>query len=322
MNPLPLVSIVIPVYNGSDYLAEAINSALSQTYPNIEVVVVNDGSTDGGKTETISLSYGSQIRYLRKENGGVASALNLGIQEMRGEYFAWLSHDDVFYSNKISIQIEQVKLLKDPAIVYGDYDVIDKESKVVGTRKILPSIPGDIIFDLFVKDPVNGCTTLIPRACFDRVGVFDEGLRTTQDYEMWFRLARYFSFVHVPETLIKYRRHPQQGTMAVSGHHAAEDQLYCQALTDLPPTYLENKFEEMGAAYFLKLAFHLHRRGFENAASVARTIGVQNLGRNLAKNIFGVTVFYSADLFVKYAYRSGALKNTIKKINRTLKLAK
>ena len=81
----PLISIVIPVYNGSNFMADAIDSALSQTYKNIEIIVVNDGSTDGGKTEEIALSYGDKIRYYSKENGGVSSAVNLAIQNMKGE---------------------------------------------------------------------------------------------------------------------------------------------------------------------------------------------------------------------------------------------
>ena len=87
----PLVSIIIPVYNGSNFMREAIDSALAQTYPNIEILVINDGSTDN--TREIALSYGDKIRYFEKENGGVATALNLGIREMRGEYFSGLSHE-------------------------------------------------------------------------------------------------------------------------------------------------------------------------------------------------------------------------------------
>ena len=81
----PKVSIVIPVYNGANYLSEAIDSALAQTYSNIEILVVNDGSNDEGATERIAKSYGEKIRYFAKENGGVSSALNLGIREMHGE---------------------------------------------------------------------------------------------------------------------------------------------------------------------------------------------------------------------------------------------
>lgn len=103
----PLVSIVIPVYNGADYLGEAIDSALMQTYGNIEVIVVNDGSND--ETDAIARSYGDKIRYYSKKNGGVATALNLGIENMRGEYFSWLSHDDIYMPEKIELQINKLK---------------------------------------------------------------------------------------------------------------------------------------------------------------------------------------------------------------------
>src|SRR4026207_13272 len=92
----PLVSIVIPVYNGANFMREAINSALAQTYKNTEVIVVNDGSTDNGLTDAIAKEYGDKICYFRKENGGCGSALNMGIANMKGDYFSWLSHDDVY----------------------------------------------------------------------------------------------------------------------------------------------------------------------------------------------------------------------------------
>ena len=94
----PKVSIVIPVYNGSNFLAEAIDSALSQTYHNTEIIVVNDGSTDEGATENIALSYGNKINYYLKKNGGVASALNFGIEKMSGEYFSWLLAETIVHN--------------------------------------------------------------------------------------------------------------------------------------------------------------------------------------------------------------------------------
>lgn len=87
----PLVSIIIPVYNGSNYMREAIDSALAQTYSNIEIIVVNDGSNDDGETRNIALSYGDKIRYFEKENGGVSTALNLGIKNMGGIFFLALT---------------------------------------------------------------------------------------------------------------------------------------------------------------------------------------------------------------------------------------
>ena len=109
----PLVTIVIPVYNGANYLNESISSALEQTYKNIEIIVVNDGSTDDGETEKIALSYGDKIKYLSKPNGGVSSALNLCIENMKGEWLSWLSHDDLYYPTKVEEEVNYVgKLLE------------------------------------------------------------------------------------------------------------------------------------------------------------------------------------------------------------------
>ena len=86
----PKVSIIIPVYNGSNFLAEAVDAALAQTYKNCEILVVNDGSTDDGASEKIALSYGDKVRYYLKENGGVSSVLNFAFEKMTGEWFSWL----------------------------------------------------------------------------------------------------------------------------------------------------------------------------------------------------------------------------------------
>ena len=117
----PLVSIVIPVYNGENYLEEAIESALAQTYNNIEIIVVNDGSVDN--TDAICKKYKNKIRYFKKENGGVASALNLAIEKMQGKYFSWLSHDDLYFPQKIENQInflvgKKIKILYYLVIIY------------------------------------------------------------------------------------------------------------------------------------------------------------------------------------------------------------
>jgi len=101
----PFVSIVIPVYNGAKYLSDAIESAINQTYPNIEILVINDGSQDNNATDKVARAYGNKINYYTKENGGVASALNLGISKMKGEYFSWLSHDDWYLPDKIRKEI-------------------------------------------------------------------------------------------------------------------------------------------------------------------------------------------------------------------------
>ncbi len=219
----PRVTIVIPVYNGANYLCEAINSALAQTYKNIEVIVINDGSNDDGKTEEMALSYGSKISYFFKENGGVASALNLGIQKMKGEYFAWLSHDDVYYAEKIVRHIKYLEKRKNKQILtYCDSEIIDKNSNMIRISRINQEYLKHIYLTIF-STSIGGCTLLIPRFCFEKVGLFNEKLKTTQDNEMWLRISRNgFDFEHIPEILVKSRSHSEQGSNKLKDYHQKE----------------------------------------------------------------------------------------------------
>ena len=207
-----MVSIIIPVYNGANYIQEAIGSALSQTYTNIEVIVVNDGSTDD--TEKIAKAYGDRIRYFAKENGGVSSALNVGLREMKGEYFSWLSHDDVYCQSKIEKQIAYLNSLKNKnVILYSDYELINEGSKKI--KKVI------IDHDMIERKPeyallrsyINGNTLLIPKKAFEEYGYFDENLKCTQDYQKWFEMMKTYKFVHIPEILAKYRIHQKQDTL-------------------------------------------------------------------------------------------------------------
>jgi glycosyltransferase involved in cell wall biosynthesis len=223
---LPLVSIVMPVFNGSDYLREAIDSALAQTYPNVEIIVVNDGSDDDGKTREIALSYGAAIVYLEKENGGVATALNMGIQAAHGKYISWLSHDDAYLPNKLERQVPVLERLVaegKKAVAYSSFIMMDERSVDFGLFEI-PNIPPSEVFGALLCQRVftspfrsrafglNGCTLLIPRNAFLEVGWFDTSLPTTQDYDLWFRMLGVFDFVKVDGYLIRSRIHKGQGT--------------------------------------------------------------------------------------------------------------
>ncbi len=214
MNDLPLVSIVIPVYNGSDFLEEAIDSALNQTYKNIEILVINDGSDDDGKTRDIALNYGDKILYFEKNNEGVASALNLGIKKMRGAYFSWLSHDDVYMPKKIETQIDYLMKFQEwEAILYSDFCYIGKNSEFISEYKVKHLEPDVFRLYFIMGGIINGCTLLIPKKCFEEQGVFSCELRTTQDYDLWFRFSEKFKFIHLSEILIKSRIHPNQDSL-------------------------------------------------------------------------------------------------------------
>ena len=212
----PKVSIIIPVYNGANYLREAVDSALKQTYSNVEIIVVNDGSVDD--TEEIALSYGDKIRYFKKNNGGVSSALNLGIREMSGEYFSWLSHDDMYRPEKIAEQIKAIEKDGKKRFAYGNYTCLyeaDKSSQTLTpVNKLYGKLCEKSVFPALFN-LINGCSTLIHKSLFEENGFFDETLDTSQDYDMWFRLLKNEDPVYVENSLVITRVHKRQGSKTV-----------------------------------------------------------------------------------------------------------
>lgn len=211
----PKVTIVIPVYNGSNYLREAIDSALAQTYKNIEVVVIDDGSNDVGATERIATSYQNRIRYYKKENGGVASALNFGIKKMTGEYFSWLSHDDMYEKTKIEDQVNYLYTTGGADTIIASNVKILYASGIKKKEKI--NVAAFNFVDIFLATSaqvgLNGCSLLIPKKAFDICGTFDTSLPVTQDYDLWFKLKDRYRFVLLDKYLVVSRRHAEQDSV-------------------------------------------------------------------------------------------------------------
>lgn len=222
----PLVSIIIPVYNGGNYLAECIDSALAQTYEPIEVIVINDGSTDEGETERIAKGYGDQIRYIWKENGGVSSALNRGLDEMSGDFFSWLSHDDLYLPQKIQAQIDQLNhLTSNPSqtILATATAFIDESGNPI--RRYQRKSTGlktahEMFRHLMLKSTVNGCALLIPKQAFAsrRFSLED---RFIQDWICWIELTlEGYDYFLMDEPLVLSRIHGAQQTKKIA--HRAE----------------------------------------------------------------------------------------------------
>lgn len=235
----PKVSIVIPVYNGANYMREAINSALAQSYPNCEVIVVNDGSRDNGKTLEIARSYGDRVRVVDKPNGGVATALNAGIAAMTGEYFSWLSHDDVYPPDKVARQIEFLAALPDKnTVLFGDYTIINEKSEFIGSVATSSVDTPNMLFELFSSQNIHGCTLLVPRSVFDKVGNFRNDLPTTQDYDLWLRVAQHFPFAYVPGIFTHSRQHAEQGSRTLTHIREVRD-FYLTNFALISPGWLD-----------------------------------------------------------------------------------
>lgn len=251
MKEEPLVSVIIPVYNGADYLKEAIDSVLLQTYSNIELIVVNDGSTDGGETEKIAMSYGEKIRYFRKENGGVASALNKGIQEMSGEYFAWLSHDDIFYTEKIRRQVELL-LCTNAKITACAYQIMNEygiKRDVIGLESYEDELLHINLFPL-LNGMVSFCGVILHKSIFEKYGTFREDLRTTQDYEFLFRVLRNEKCVYSKEVLYAIRYHSMQGSRTISCFDEERDTLWSTFISQLETNEKELLYKNVYNFYY------------------------------------------------------------------------
>jgi len=251
----PLVSIIIPVYNGSDYMREAIDSALMQTYERIEVIVINDGSDDNGATDQIARSYGDKIRYFVKDNGGVSSALNLGIKEMSGEYFSWLSHDDVYEKDKIERQVAALDKVDGRTLIYCKYSQINELSEPLTGRTPTVFFSSDriygsrkVLMGLLEKSTFNGCCLLIPKSALIESELFDESLRFCQDAMMWYKIfLNKYSLYCINDVLVKNRIHAKQLTQ--TGQHLFKKE--CSAISK----FLMKEFAEISTAQenFLKV---------------------------------------------------------------------
>ena len=295
----PLVTIAIPVYNGSKYLKEAIDSALNQTYDNIEIIVVNDGSNDDGKTERIALEYGAKIKYLTKENGGVATALNMAIENMSGTYFSWLSHDDVYYPEKVHYQIDYLKAYGDTqVIVYSNFDIIDSQSKITSKQILDHNMLVNKPLYGILRRYIHGCSLLIPKDAFVKYGLFNPTLKFTQDYDMWLRLSKHYNFLHLEKVLIQSRMHEEQDSKKHTKIPKEGNDFWSKCVEGLEENDIL-KCENTKMLFYLKMAIDLKNTPYYEG---------YNRSKQLAYSESPVYAF----LFLQYLLAKFYLKNFIR----------
>jgi glycosyltransferase involved in cell wall biosynthesis len=201
-----LVSVVIPAFNGADYIGETIESILAQTYRPLEVLVVDDGSTD--RTAEIVQRFGDPVRYFRQENAGTAAARNRAVAESRGEFIALLDQDDLWVPHKLERQIP--RFAEDPRIglVFAGIEFFDTHSgKITSTY-----FPGAelTLCDLLAHAVLPVQTMLFRRSALEKIGPFDTTLGGTDDWDIGIRMAAEFRIVGVDETLGRVRLHETQ----------------------------------------------------------------------------------------------------------------
>lgn len=203
----PRVSVVLTCYNYGRFLSGAIESVLSQTYHNTEIVLVDDGSTDN--TQDVALAYQShpQVIYIRQNNAGQANAKNTGIKNASGEYIAFLDADDLWHPRKLE---KQMDLFRDKAIgvVYCMPRFIDENSEelfVEHKEEYLQPRKGKVAEWLFLDNFVPFSSSVVKKQCFDKFGLFDESIKMGIDWDLWLRISTYYKFDFVEEPLFLYR---------------------------------------------------------------------------------------------------------------------
>ena len=221
------VSVIIPTYNRGHLLAEAIDSVLSQTYNDLELIVVDDGSQD--ETKEIVSSYSSQVIYLYQKHRGVSAARNRGIEQAQGEYLSFLDSDDLWLKKKLNLQMEYLKSHPETLICYTDEIWIRKGVRVNPMKKH-KKYSGMIFEHCLPLCIVSPSSVLMHRHLLDEVGVFDETLEVCEDYDLWLRIsARYpVQFIEKP-LIVKRGGHEDQLSKKWNG----QDRFRIRALVKL-----------------------------------------------------------------------------------------
>lgn len=218
MESTALVSIIIPTFNHARFITQAVESALAQSYPRTEVIVVDDGSTD--QTRRMLSRYGRSITYLYQENKGPSAARNTGILAAQGDYLLFVDADDLIPPEKIDVQLSHFANRTDTGIVYSAWQYVDEQTlQVVG--EMHPAKRGNLLKDLLrraVFFPPGAA--IIRRQCLEQAGPFDEELMAGEDTDMWIRIAQAgYTFDYVDRPLFQYRM--VKGSL--SRHHAQQE---------------------------------------------------------------------------------------------------
>lgn len=252
----PRISVVIPLYNAASYIAETLDSVFAQTYPNIEVIVVNDGSTDD--SELALAPYRERIVYIWQENAGVSVARNTAIRHAGGELIAFLDADDMWTPDKLDVQFFRIQETG-AGLVHCNVTYIDdggslRPPPIMGFPR---AVEGYCFADLFLNG--NGLitsTVLLRRECMEGTGQFTVGVSYAEDYELWLKIARHWQFAWCSKPMVLYRLHGSAATARETPEQRRSELQILKRLLEI-----ERYPFEGSEVYELRMRlFHLHRR--------------------------------------------------------------
>ncbi|NJN58320.1 MAG: glycosyltransferase [Leptolyngbyaceae cyanobacterium SL_5_9] len=201
---MPLISVVIPVYNGEKTIKETVDSALSQTFSDLELIVINDGSQDS-TLDILSDISDPRLKVFSYSNAGLAASRNRGIEQASGKYIAFLDADDLWTADKLEAQLNALWANPQASVAYSWTDWIDESNQFLRSGGHIVA-NGQVYTKLLIRNFVeNGSNPLICKQALDTVGGFDDSVPGVEDWDMWLRLAAHYEFVTVPSPQILYR---------------------------------------------------------------------------------------------------------------------
>jgi glycosyltransferase involved in cell wall biosynthesis len=252
----PLVSIVMPVFNQAQYVVEAIESVLAQDYPRIELIVLDDGSTDA--TPEILRNFGDRCHTESHANIGQAATLNKGWGMACGEILSYLSADDRLDARAVSLSIAALAARPEAVMAYGDFELIDPSSRFIRSVQTMEYDYRKMAVDLFC---LPGPGVFFRRSAWAAAGPWDGTLRQIPDFEYWLRLGLQGPFVRVPQVLASYRVHDEsQSFLRVSEARAEEPLAVMQRFYEraqLPPELASSRDRAISNSHILSARLHL-----------------------------------------------------------------
>lgn len=262
------VSVVMPAYNAERFVAEAIESVLAQTHQDLELIVVDDGSTD--RTAAVVASFGARVRCVRQQNARQAAARNRGVREATGDYLAFIDADDLWRPEKLAKQLRVLEADPSLGFVYCNVDHVDEDGRFVCPRP--GAVKGRALEPILMGEPIGGLcgsTLLISRARFAEIGPFDVDLPPCEDTDFWVRVAARYPLDYVDEALVRHRLHGGNDSRKLDLMTRAWKRLYRKSLqhSEVKALGLAFRLRCYSRLYYMLSGNHAQGRRWSSAVS-------------------------------------------------------
>lgn len=264
---MPIVSVVIPTHNRARLVRRSLRSVLQQTYRDLEVIVIDDGSTDDTQKQIATFLNDARVRYIYQNNRGLAAARNRGICASQGSYVAFLDDDDLWLPDKLENQVHLLETNDHVSAVHCDFRFVDTNGNILPIRYRRPASRGSIYEDLMFDNVITGSGSgvLVRRQCLTEVGLFDENLGACEDQDLWRRIALVHDFGYIDEVLLYILWHRRSMHMDAERMAAAKLRYLDKLCLEAPPRF---RHHLPGVAYhiYADAAFSfLRANDFDNA---------------------------------------------------------